>query len=73
MIVEDERSSFSQFNKFEFQEREEVDTYSVNMPSNLGSTMNRRTSLRNKQAHEQLKCELIENIWAKFGHLPNNI
>ena len=68
MIVEDERSSFTQYNKFEFQEREEVDTFSINMPLNLGSTMDRRTSLRNRQAHEQLKNDLIENIWAKFGH-----
>uniref|UniRef100_A0A0D3C0M0 DDE Tnp4 domain-containing protein n=1 Tax=Brassica oleracea var. oleracea TaxID=109376 RepID=A0A0D3C0M0_BRAOL len=73
MIVEDERSSFTQYNKFEFQEREEVDTFSINMPLNLGSTMDRRTSLRNRQAHEQLKNDLIENIWAKFGHFSNNI
>uniref|UniRef100_A0A0D2ZUP6 DDE Tnp4 domain-containing protein n=1 Tax=Brassica oleracea var. oleracea TaxID=109376 RepID=A0A0D2ZUP6_BRAOL len=62
MIVEDERSSFTQYNKFEFQEREEVDTFSVNMLSNLGSTMDRRTNLRNRQTHEQLKNDLIENI-----------
>ncbi|WZZ24729.1 hypothetical protein YC2023_008130 [Brassica napus] len=62
MIVEDERSSFTQYNKFVFQEREEVDTFSVNMPSNLGSTMDRRTSLWNRQAHEKLKNDLVENI-----------
>nr|VDD52729.1 unnamed protein product [Brassica oleracea] len=35
MIVEDERSSSTQYDVDEFQEREEVDTFSVNMPSNL--------------------------------------
>ena len=41
MIVEDERSSFTQYDVDEFQEREEVDTFSVNMPSNLGNTFDR--------------------------------
>ena len=73
MIVEDERSSYTQYNVDEFQEREEVDTFSVTMPSTLGTTIDRRTSVRNKQHHQHLKNDLIENIWAKFGHLPNNI
>ena len=41
MIVEDERSSSTQYDVDEFQEREEVDTFSVNMPSNLGNTFDR--------------------------------
>ena len=77
MIVEDERASFTQYNKFEFQPREVLDTFTVNMPSNIGenvgTTMDRRTRLRNRQIHENLKDDLIENIWAKFGHLPNNM
>ena len=72
MIVEDERSSSTQYDVDEFQEREEVDTFSVNMPSNLGNIIDRRTSVRNTQAHHNLKNDLIDNIWAKFGHLPNN-
>uniref|UniRef100_A0A0D3A6Q7 DDE Tnp4 domain-containing protein n=1 Tax=Brassica oleracea var. oleracea TaxID=109376 RepID=A0A0D3A6Q7_BRAOL len=74
MIVEDERSSFTQFDVLEFQEGEDVDdTFSVDMPTNLGNTIDRRATVRNRQAHAQLKNDLIENIWTKFGHLPNNI
>ena len=62
MIVVDERSSFTQYDVDEFQEREEVDTFSVNMPSNLGNTFDRQTSVRNRQDHQQLKNDLIENI-----------
>uniref|UniRef100_A0A0D3C7N0 DDE Tnp4 domain-containing protein n=1 Tax=Brassica oleracea var. oleracea TaxID=109376 RepID=A0A0D3C7N0_BRAOL len=73
MIVEDERSTNTQDNVREFQESEDEDTFTVTRPSNLGSAMDRRTSVHNRQAHEQLKYDLIENIWAKFGHLPNHI
>ena len=74
MIVEDEWDSFTQYDVFEFQQGEDVYlTYSVNMATNLGNTIDRRTKIRNKQAHKQLKNDLIENIWAKFGYLPNNI
>uniref|UniRef100_A0A0D3BLV7 GRF-type domain-containing protein n=1 Tax=Brassica oleracea var. oleracea TaxID=109376 RepID=A0A0D3BLV7_BRAOL len=73
MIVEDERSSRTEDNVHEFEEREDVDTFSVNMPSPIVSTINRRTSVRNRQVHEHLKNDLIENIWAKFGHLTHNI
>ena len=41
MIVEDKRASFTQYNAFEFQEREDEDSFSVNMPSHLGNTMDR--------------------------------
>uniref|UniRef100_A0A0D3CWH7 Myb-like domain-containing protein n=1 Tax=Brassica oleracea var. oleracea TaxID=109376 RepID=A0A0D3CWH7_BRAOL len=70
----DERSSFTQYDVFEFQQGEDVDdTFSVDMPTNIGNTIDRRASILNRQAHQQLKNDLIENIWAKFGHLPNNI
>ena len=72
MIVEDERSTYTQYNVREFQESEEEDTFTVTPNSNLGTAMDRRSSVRNRQAHEQLKFDLIENIWAKFRHLPNN-
>uniref|UniRef100_A0A0D3CBN1 GRF-type domain-containing protein n=1 Tax=Brassica oleracea var. oleracea TaxID=109376 RepID=A0A0D3CBN1_BRAOL len=62
MIVEDERSSFTQYDVDEFQEREVVDTFSVTMPSTLGTTIDRRTSVRNRQDHQHLKNDLIENI-----------
>uniref|UniRef100_A0A0D3BTF9 DDE Tnp4 domain-containing protein n=1 Tax=Brassica oleracea var. oleracea TaxID=109376 RepID=A0A0D3BTF9_BRAOL len=74
MIVEDERESFTQYDNFEFQQGEDVDiTFSVDMATNLGNTIDRRTRVPDRQAHQQLKNNLIENIWAKFGHLPNNI
>ncbi|WZZ64799.1 hypothetical protein YC2023_076169 [Brassica napus] len=72
MIVEDERSTYTQYNVREFQESEEEDTFIVTPNSNLGTAMDRRSSVRNRQAHEQLKFDLIENIWAKFRHFPNN-
>ena len=65
-------STHTQYNVREFQESEEEDTFTVTPNSNLGTAMDRRSSVRNRQAHEQLKFDLIENIWAKFGHLPNN-
>ncbi|KAG2299831.1 hypothetical protein Bca52824_036303 [Brassica carinata] len=52
MIVEDERSSFTRYDEFEFQEREDVDSFSVNRPSILGNTIDRRTSVRNRQTHQ---------------------
>uniref|UniRef100_A0A0D3A5A6 DDE Tnp4 domain-containing protein n=1 Tax=Brassica oleracea var. oleracea TaxID=109376 RepID=A0A0D3A5A6_BRAOL len=74
MIVEDERDSYTQYDVLEFQQGEGVDlTYSVDMATNLGYTIDRRTRVRDRQAHQQLKNDLIENIWTKFRHLPNNI
>ncbi|KAL0791189.1 hypothetical protein Bca101_007435 [Brassica carinata] len=40
---------------------------------NMGNTIDRRTNVRNRQAHRNLKNDLIENIWTKFGHLSNNM
>ena len=66
MIVEDERASRTNYNVDEFEE--DVQTFSVNMPSTVGSTLERRTSVRNRQVHQHLKNDLIENIWTKFGN-----
>ena len=62
MIVEDERSSETEDNVHEFEEGEEVATFSVNMPSPIVSTIDRRTSVQNTQAHHNLKNDLIDNI-----------
>ncbi|XP_048607098.1 putative nuclease HARBI1 isoform X1 [Brassica napus] len=72
MIVEDERAARTQYVVPGFEESEE-ERFSVNMPSPLGNTMDRRTNVRNRQAHHNLKNDLIENIWTKFGHFPNNM
>ena len=70
MIVEDERDSYC--NASEFQQGEDVDpTFVVKRTTNLGTTMGRRAEVRNTQGHQQLKEDLIENIWANFGHFPN--
>ena len=56
MIVENERDSFTQYDVLEFQQGEDVDlTYSVDMATNLGNTIDRQTKVRNRQAHQQLK------------------
>ncbi|XP_023644414.1 putative nuclease HARBI1 [Capsella rubella] len=76
MIVEDERHTYNLRNASEFQHGEDVDqTYTVGtagVGSNIGTTITRRTRVRDKQAHEQLKGDLIEHIWSTFGHLPYN-
>ena len=49
----------------EFQQEEGVDlTYFVDMATNLGNTIDRRTRVLVGQTHQQLKDDLIENIWA---------
>ena len=47
-------------------------TFVVRRSTNLGTILGRRAEVRDKQSHQQLKKDLIENIWDKFGNLPNN-
>uniref|UniRef100_A0A0D3BRF8 Nuclease HARBI1 n=1 Tax=Brassica oleracea var. oleracea TaxID=109376 RepID=A0A0D3BRF8_BRAOL len=67
MIVEDERDGYTQFDVSEFQEAGDngssnVDlTYSTDMPSNI-----------DRQMHQQLKADLVEHIWRKFGRDKDN-
>ncbi|XP_023634292.1 uncharacterized protein LOC111829435 [Capsella rubella] len=72
MIVEDERHSYTLFDEQEFQVGAQDLTFSNNMATNLDGIGDRRKRIRDKQAHRQLKEDLIENIWTKFGHLPND-
>ncbi|KAL0771876.1 putative nuclease HARBI1 [Brassica napus] len=73
MIVEDERDGYTQYNTTEFEEGEtsrssQVDmSYSTEMPSNLGNMLGIRNHLRERRIHDQLKIDLIENVWTKFG------
>uniref|UniRef100_A0A0D3CTU3 DDE Tnp4 domain-containing protein n=1 Tax=Brassica oleracea var. oleracea TaxID=109376 RepID=A0A0D3CTU3_BRAOL len=73
MIVEDERDGYTQFDVSEFQQAEDngsshVDlTYSTEYPSNITNMMVVRTRIRDKQMHQQLKADLVEHIWHKFG------
>uniref|UniRef100_A0A0D3A8D7 Uncharacterized protein n=1 Tax=Brassica oleracea var. oleracea TaxID=109376 RepID=A0A0D3A8D7_BRAOL len=59
--LKDERAARTQYVVPGFEESEE-ERFSVNMPSPLGNTMDRRTNVRNRQAHHNLKNDLIENI-----------
>uniref|UniRef100_A0A0D3E787 DDE Tnp4 domain-containing protein n=1 Tax=Brassica oleracea var. oleracea TaxID=109376 RepID=A0A0D3E787_BRAOL len=78
MIVEDERDGYTLFDGSEFQEAEDngsshVDlTYSTDMPSNIVNMMSVRTRIRDRQMHQQLKADLVEHIWRKFGRDEDN-
>ena len=73
MIVEDERDGYTQFDVSVFTQPEsnrssQVDfTYSIDMPLNIGNMMSIRNRVRDKTIHQQLKADLVENIWQKFG------
>ena len=78
MIVEDERDGYTLLDVSEFQEAEDngsshVDlTYSTDMPSNIANMMSARTRIRDRQMHQQLKADLVEHIWRKFGRDEDN-
>ena len=73
MIVEDERDGYTQFNLSEFQQAEDnrsshVDlNYSTDIPSNIVNMMGVRTRICDIQMNEQLKADLVEHLWSKFG------
>uniref|UniRef100_A0A0D3AC53 Myb-like domain-containing protein n=1 Tax=Brassica oleracea var. oleracea TaxID=109376 RepID=A0A0D3AC53_BRAOL len=78
MIVEDERDGYSLFNVSEFQQGEDngsshVDLmYSTDIPTNIANMMNVRTRIRDRQMHQQLKDDLVEHVWLKFGREDDN-
>uniref|UniRef100_A0A0D3BCX6 Uncharacterized protein n=1 Tax=Brassica oleracea var. oleracea TaxID=109376 RepID=A0A0D3BCX6_BRAOL len=78
MIVEDERDGYSLVDVSEFQHGEDhgnshVDfTYSTDIPSNITNMMDARSRIRNRQMHQQLKDDLVEHIWHRFGHGDDN-
>ncbi|XP_033131850.1 uncharacterized protein LOC103829092 [Brassica rapa] len=73
MVVENERDSYSLYDVSDFQQGEgsgssHVDlTYSTDIPTNIANQMGVRTRIRDRQAHQQLKHDLVEHIWRKFG------
>ena len=73
MIVENEHDGYTQYDTSEFEEGDvtrssRVDmSYSTDMPSNLSNMLGVRIHVRDRRIHEQLKNDLIENIWNKFG------
>ena len=68
MIVQDERNSNT---LEEFQD--EDFTYTVKKATKPDNIIARRKEVRDPHIHQQLKQDLIEHIWNKFGHFPNNI
>ncbi|XP_018466280.2 uncharacterized protein LOC108837759 [Raphanus sativus] len=73
MIVENERGSYSLRNISEFIDGEGEGAYSVGLDHTLRNTIDARRRIQDTPTNQRLKADLIENIWAKFGHLPNNI
>uniref|UniRef100_A0A0D3AWK1 No apical meristem-associated C-terminal domain-containing protein n=1 Tax=Brassica oleracea var. oleracea TaxID=109376 RepID=A0A0D3AWK1_BRAOL len=47
-------------------------TYSINIPTNIPNQMGVRTRIRDRQAHQQLKDDLVEHIYSKFGRDQDN-
>ncbi|XP_018466154.2 uncharacterized protein LOC108837624 [Raphanus sativus] len=81
MIVENERddhpqidvSAVTNFFQGEGSGSSHVDlTFSTNNPSSIPDEMGVRRNILDKQLHQQLKRDLVENIWRKFGHHQDN-
>uniref|UniRef100_A0A0D3AD31 Nuclease HARBI1 n=1 Tax=Brassica oleracea var. oleracea TaxID=109376 RepID=A0A0D3AD31_BRAOL len=78
MIVEDERDGYTQFDVSEFLQGEDsgssqVDlTYSTDIPTNIANMMGVRTRIHDRQMHQQLKDDLVEHVWCKFGRDEDN-
>ena len=78
MIVEDERDGYTLFNVSEFQQGEETGSshvdldYSTDMPINIANMLGVRTRIRDRQMHQQLKADLVEHLWSKFGRDEDN-
>uniref|UniRef100_A0A0D3DM59 Ribosomal protein n=1 Tax=Brassica oleracea var. oleracea TaxID=109376 RepID=A0A0D3DM59_BRAOL len=78
MIVEDERDGYTHFDVTGFQQGEDTGTshvdltYSPDIPTNIANMMGARTRIRDRQMHQQLKDDLVEDIWNKFGRNEDN-
>ncbi|KAF8044680.1 hypothetical protein N665_0168s0004 [Sinapis alba] len=77
MIVEDERDGYTQYDVSEFQQGDDIGsshvdpTFSTDIPTNIGNMMDVRTRIRDKHMHQQLKADLVEHVWRKFGRDQN--
>uniref|UniRef100_A0A0D3DT45 DDE Tnp4 domain-containing protein n=1 Tax=Brassica oleracea var. oleracea TaxID=109376 RepID=A0A0D3DT45_BRAOL len=73
MIVEDERDEYIQYEQVEGSGSSHVDlTYSTDIPTNIANQMDVRTRICDRQGHQQLKSDLVEHIWRKFGSDQDN-
>uniref|UniRef100_A0A0D3C4D2 Uncharacterized protein n=1 Tax=Brassica oleracea var. oleracea TaxID=109376 RepID=A0A0D3C4D2_BRAOL len=73
MIVEDERDGYTQYDTSEFEEGASSRSSQVDMSispttSNLRTMLDIRRRVRDPHIHAQLKYDLIQNIWNKFGN-----
>ena len=73
MIVENERNGYTQYDTSEFEEGESSRSSQVDMSyypklSNLLTMLDIRSRVRDPHIHRQLKYDLIQNIWNKFGN-----
>ncbi|XP_056866738.1 uncharacterized protein LOC130512600 [Raphanus sativus] len=76
MIVNDERDGYNVVDFSDFEE----DTRSSHvdpeledvMPPSMATMMGVETTIRDEQMHRQLKADLVEHIWNKFGSDEDN-
>ena len=69
MIVENERDGYTWYDISEFEEGDVTRSSRVDTdrPTNIANMLGIQNDVREKRIHEQLKNDLIENIWNKFG------
>ena len=73
MIVEDVRDGYSLLNVSEFQQGEDTESshvdvdVEIDIPSNITNMMGARSRIHDPHKHQQLKANLVEHIWHKFG------
>ncbi|XP_021748592.1 uncharacterized protein LOC110714393 [Chenopodium quinoa] len=77
MIVEDERETYqNNVNTNEFMNaggnaNEDTTEYQTDRIVDIGLYLSRRTEIEDQQTHLQLKNDLVEHIWNKFGNNEN--
>ncbi|XP_021734058.1 uncharacterized protein LOC110700768 [Chenopodium quinoa] len=77
MIVEDERETYqNNVNTNEFMNaggnaNEDTTEYRTDRIVDIGLYLSRRTEIEDQQTHLQLKNDLVEHIWNKFGNNEN--
>ena len=78
MIAENKRGEYTQYDVSDFEQGEGsgsslVDlTFSTDIPTNIANQMGVRTRIRDRQAHQQPKSDLVQHLWRKFGRDQDN-
>ncbi|XP_048605783.1 uncharacterized protein LOC125583199 [Brassica napus] len=70
MIVENERHGYAQIDTSEFESGESSRSSRVQRRESIhvGDMLGIRREVRDKEKHDRLKADLMENIWQKFGN-----